>query len=86
MRKIKYVCRPAADTFSMQLFVDEEAYAEAFDAVTSSAREFFGLFSPESMMEKYTAQYGKDFVLVFRTDESQMQEFAALLAEHGNAC
>lgn len=69
----------------MQLFVDGEEQADAFDAETRSAGQFFDLFSPGDMMRKYAAKYGENFVLVFRTDEVQMQEFAALLAEHGNA-
>ncbi len=83
MRKIKIVCRPEQKSFTRQLFVDGEEKSAPFDAEMRSAGQFFDLFAPAEMMQKYTAQYGKNFVLVFRTDEVQMQEFEALLQEHG---
>ncbi|MBE6826472.1 MAG: hypothetical protein E7511_06275 [Ruminococcus sp.] len=84
MRKIKIVCRPEQKSFTRQLFVDGEEKPEAFDAEARSAGHFFDLFAPAEMMQRYTAQYGKHFVLVFRTDDVQMQEFEALLQEHGS--
>lgn len=84
MRKIKVVCRQKAGDFQEKLYVDGEALDCAFDTETETAEQFLDAFSPEALTARCTERYGEDFVLVFRTDDQQMQEFSDFLAEHGN--
>ncbi len=84
MRKIKLTCRKKNGTYEKQLYVDGEPLDCAFDPETESAQQFFEALSPEKLTDTAASQCSEDFVLVFRTDDMQMQEFAALLAEHEN--
>lgn len=74
MEKIKIIAR-----------MQDGAYAEeiiAEDTVDSTdAQRFFHAFHPQDIVKKHTADYA-DFVLVFRTDAEQMQEFHDFLKKH----
>lgn len=83
MRKIKLTCRQKDGRYEKQLFVDGESLADAGDTETQSAERFLNAFQPETLTQECAKRYGEDFVLVMRTDDVQMQEFDALLCEHG---
>lgn len=83
MRKIKYVCTQKDGKYQAALYADGELLDCAFDTETWAAEKFFNAFAPQSLTAQCTEQYGENFVLVFRTDDQQMQEFDALLSEHG---
>ncbi len=85
MRKIKVICRQKNGGYQQELQVNGAA-ASAEDAETKRAETFLHAFSPETLTAEGTARYGDDFVLVMRTDDTQMQEFDALLQEHSVEC
>ncbi len=84
MRKIKLTCRKKNGSYEKKLYVDGEPLDCAFDPETELAEQFFDAFSPETLIEAHAARYA-DLVIVLRTDDGQMQEFAELLAAHGSA-
>ncbi len=86
MRKMKVICRQKDGNYMEELFVDGAAQKDAADMETKHAEAFLNAFSPEELTRQCTERYGEDFVLVFRTDEKQMQEFDALLKEHDTSC
>lgn len=86
MRKIKLVCQQKNGSFQENLFADGEALDCASDTETHAAVQFLNAFSPKTLTKTCTERYGEDFVLVFRTDDTQMQEFDAFLTEHGAFC
>ena len=78
-QKIKLICRMKDGKYNCQMPADETALAvESLE----TADMFLNYFRPEQMLEQLRAEYGEDAVLVFRTDEQQMQEFADFLREH----
>ena len=83
MRKIKLTCRKKNGSYEKLLYVDGQPLDCAFDPETEHAQQLFDALSPEQLTDTGTERC-KDFVLVFRTDDGQMQEFADLLAEHEN--
>lgn len=74
MEKIKIIAR-----------MQDGAYAEEITAGdttdSTDAQRFFHAFHPQEIVKKHASDYA-DFVLVFRTDAEQMQEFHDFLEEH----
>lgn len=51
----------------------------------SLARMLLQTFSPAALTRQLVQRYGERSVLVFRTDERQMEEFRMLLETHGTS-
>lgn len=77
--KIKIICRMRDNTCEEQLLVNGR---EAVSDAALHAQRLLRTFSPETLLRQLTQAYGKDSVLVFRTDARQMEEFSALLESH----
>lgn len=84
MPKVKIVCRSKNGEFQQQFFSDGEV-TDAAQQDAALAKQFLDAFTPEQLTQDGAERYGEDFVLVMRTDDTQMQEFDALLKEHENA-
>lgn len=82
MRKIKLTCRKKNGSYEKKLYVDGEPLDCAYDPETERAQQFWEAFSPEKLTDAGTERC-EDFVLVFRTDDAQMQEFGDFLESHG---
>ncbi len=74
--KIKLICRMQKGAYSRQLLLDNVPAAAAESPEVQRAVQFFDAFSPEQLTREGCDTFGEGFVLVFRTDTSQMQAFA----------
>ncbi len=74
MGKIKIIARMQDGAYAEEIIADDAADS-------SNAQRFFHAFHPQDIVKKHTPDYA-DFVLVFRTDTEQMQEFQDYLCEH----
>ncbi len=74
--RIKYICRMKDGQYSQQLLVNGTEYAQPATPEIRQAEQFFAAFAPRTLTKEGAAAFGENFVLVFRTDSSQMQAFA----------
>lgn len=74
MEKIKIIARMQDGAYAEEILADNAADS-------ADAQRFFHAFHPQDIVKKHTPDYA-DFVLVFRTDAEQMQEFHDFLEEH----
>lgn len=77
-QKIKIIGRMQNGTYHEQLLTE---HADS----GFLAQSFLHAFSPAMLTEQLVQAYGQNSVLVFRTDITQMEEFRALLEEHGTS-
>ncbi len=81
--QIKYVYRMQGDTVGSQLYVDGEETPETDGGKPAQqAKQFLETFYPERLLRAYVEVLGENTLLVFRTDDTQMGEFAAFLKEN----
>ncbi len=81
--RIKYICRLRDGQYTEQLLVDNAPYTGTHTPALAQAAQFLAAFAPQRLTQQGTDAFGEGFVLVFRTDTSQMQACAQVLAEHG---
>ncbi len=74
MGKIKIIARMQDGAYAEEIIAEDMADS-------SDAQRFFHAFHPQDIVKKHTPDYA-DFVLVFRTDADQMQEFHDFLRTH----
>ncbi len=74
--KIKFICRMQKGTYSRQLLLDNTPAEACSCPEVQRAVQFFEAFSPEQLTREGCDTFGEGFVLVFRTDTSQMQALA----------
>lgn len=79
--KIKIIGRIQNNAYHEQLLTDEAAPAECGEL----AKRLLQTFAPAALARELSQTYGKDSVLVFRTDAVQMEEFRSLLKTHGTS-
>ncbi len=77
MEQIKIIARMQDGAYTEEIIAGDMAKS-------SDAQRFFHAFHPREIVQKHADSYA-DFVLVFRTDDQQMQEFSDLLAQYGGA-
>ncbi|MBQ8928312.1 MAG: hypothetical protein IJV58_04885 [Oscillospiraceae bacterium] len=65
------------------LYVDGEAAAAVPGMEGALPERFLESFAPPALLERMQRACGARLVTVLRTSDVQMQEFAALLTEHG---
>jgi hypothetical protein len=78
-KRIKIICR-MQDGRCIRTIAASDV---ATEKMQHTAEYFLSAFSPEHLLSESSARYGEDFVLVFRTDETQMCAFHAELTAHG---
>jgi len=76
--KIKFVCRIQENQYQQECFLDCQKQEHEEHPAVRGAAAFLEAFSPETVTRQMTAQYGENFVLVFRTTESQMLNFCEI--------
>lgn len=76
--KIKIIGTMQNGTYKEQLLAEDPDSG-------SLARMLLQMFSPAALTRQLAQRYGEQSVLVFRTDERQMEEFRTLLETHGTS-
>ena len=80
--KIKFICRIKDNAYHQECYLDNAVMqTEEANSAVRGAERFFSAFSPEVITKQMSAQYGDNFVLVFRTSEQQMQNFCDILTD-----
>ncbi len=79
--RIKYICRMKEGRYTRQLLVNNADYTGEMTPELAQAEQFLEAFAPQTLTQEGTEAFGEGFVLVFRTDTSQMQAYAEALAQ-----
>lgn len=80
----KYICCMQDGDYRETLYTDGKPQPAARTESEKLAELFLRAFSPERLTREAAARYQEEgFVLVFRTNAAEMEQFGALLSEYG---